>query len=296
VESFNVREFSEPRGRFARTAQRRCSSLAEWFVIVSGMTTSERPCILLANDDGIHAPGLQAMADALRAWGDVTVVAPSIEQSGVGHSITYLHPLLAHREHRGGEFFGWRVEGSPADCVKLGILEFCPRRPDVVVSGINSGCNVGINVLYSGTVAAAIEGAFFGIPAVAVSQWLETPPDYAATARRAVTLIRQLLPLAPGGGMLWNVNFPAKQPDWPVGVRVTSMGVRRHSETMERRTDPRGRSYYWTGWEPIRSQHHDPGTDLEALQQGYVTITPLRFDLTDTSSQAALEQTSWNLE
>jgi 5'-nucleotidase len=250
----------------------------------------------LANDDGIHSPGLHALADALRAWGDVTVVAPQIEQSGVGHTITYLHPLLAHREHRGGEFFGWRVEGSPADCVRLGILEFCPRKPDVVISGINAGCNVGINVLYSGTVAAAIEGAFFGVPSIAFSQWLDVaPPDYVAAARRAVALAQQILPLSPGAGTLWNVNFPANQPDWPCGVRVTSMGVRRNTETMERRVDPRGRTYYWTGWEPLRSQHFDPGTDLEALQQGYITITPLRFDLTDHLAQTALEHHAWSL-
>jgi len=260
------------------------------------MSDPSRPCILLANDDGIYSPGLQAMADALAEWGDVTVVAPSIEQSGVGHTITYLHPLLAHHEHRADKFFGWRVEGSPADCVRLGILEFCPRKPDLVISGINAGCNVGINVLYSGTVAAAIEGAFFGIPAIAVSQWLESPPDYAATASRAIALAKQLLPLSPMAGMLWNVNFPANQRDWPCGVRVTSMGVRRHTETLERRKDPRGRTYYWTGWEPIRSQHFDPGTDLEALQQGYITITPLRFDLTDSISIAALEKVSWNIE
>jgi 5'-nucleotidase len=259
------------------------------------MTTSARPCILLANDDGIHSPGLHALADALRTWGDVTVVAPAVEQSGVGHSITYLHPLLAHREHRHGEFFGYRVEGSPADCVRLGILEFCPRKPDVVISGINSGCNIGINVLYSGTVAAAIEGAFFGVPSIAFSQWVDAPPDYEVTAQRARALAQQILPLAPNAGTLWNVNFPANQRDWPCGVRVASMGVRRHSETLERRVDPRGRNYYWTGWEPIRSQHFDPGTDLEALQQGYVTITPLRFDLTDVQVLPALQAVPWLL-
>ncbi len=243
--------------------------------------STARPCILLVNDDGIHAPGLAAMAAALEDWGDVTVSAPAIEQSGVGHSITYLHPLLAHREHRDGKFFGWRVEGSPADCVRLGILQLCPRRPDVVVSGINAGCNIGVNVLYSGTVAAAIEGAFFGIPSIAVSQWIDAPPDYAATAARAVDIIREHCLPSSGLGLLWNVNFPACQADWPRGVQLTEMGVRRHSETLQERIDPRGRPYYWTGWEPIRSQHSDPGTDLEAIQQGYISITPLRFDLTN---------------
>lgn len=250
--------------------------------------TCERPMILLVNDDGIYAPGLQALRDELVNWGDVTVAAPAAEQSGVGHSITYLHPLLAHREFRGGEFFGWKVEGSPADCVRLGILEFCPRSPDVILSGINSGCNIGVNILYSGTVAAAIEGAFFGVTSIAVSQWIESPPDYGATARRAVALARQLLEHSPAPGALWNVNFPANSSGWPRGVQVTSMGVRRHTETIERRRDPRGRTYYWTGWEPIRSQHSDPGSDLEALQQGFVTVTPLRFDLTETSRLSQL--------
>ncbi|MBI1345714.1 5'/3'-nucleotidase SurE [bacterium] len=242
--------------------------------------TAERPRILLVNDDGIHAPGLHALRDALEDWGDVTVVAPAMEQSGVGHSITYLHPLLPHREYRNGEFFGWRVEGSPADCVRLGILAICPEKPDVILSGINSGCNIGVNVLYSGTVAAAIEGAVFGITSIALSQWLDTPPDYAATARKAVVIARDLWKTSPAGA-LWNVNFPANQPDWPTGIEFTTMGVRRHSETVERRLDPRGRAYYWTGWEPIRSQHADPGSDLEAMQQGRITITPLRYDLTD---------------
>lgn len=241
--------------------------------------TDHRPCVLLVNDDGIHAPGLAAMRAALAQWADVTVSAPAIEQSGVGHAITYLHPLLAHREHRDGEFFGWRVEGSPADCVRLGILQLCPRQPDLVVSGINAGCNIGVNVLYSGTVAAAIEGAFFGIPSIAVSQWIDAPPDYATTAERAVEIIRQLYASEPET-RLWNLNFPAVHPGWPKGLQWTRMGIRRHSETLEQRIDPRGRPYYWTGWEPIRSQHSDPGTDLEAIQQGYVSLTPLHFDLT----------------
>jgi 5'-nucleotidase len=242
--------------------------------------TDARPCLLVVNDDGIHAPGLSALAAALQTWGDVTVVAPAVEQSGVGHSITYLHPLLAHKEYHGADFFGWRVEGSPADCVRLGILKLCPRKPDVVISGINAGCNIGVNVLYSGTVAAAIEGAFFGVPAFAVSQWIDARPDFTATATRAVPLIQSLLQQEVPAGTLWNINFPSNDAGWPLGTMFTKMGIRRHSETMQERIDPRGRPYYWTGWEPIRSQHSDPGTDLEAIQQGYISLTPLHFDLT----------------
>ncbi|HVJ69739.1 MAG TPA: 5'/3'-nucleotidase SurE, partial [Caulifigura sp.] len=146
--------------------------------------------ILLANDDGIHAPGLRALQKELRTLGEVQVVAPLVEQSGVSHRITYLHPILVKEIFDAdGSHFGWAVDGSPADCVKLGVLEFCTEKPDLIVSGINSGANVGINVLYSGTVAAAIEGAICGITSIAVSlQQGAMPPDYAATARGAVRL------------------------------------------------------------------------------------------------------------
>lgn len=251
--------------------------------------------ILLVNDDGIHSPGLHAMAAELRRWGDVTIVAPAVEQSGVGHSITYLHPLVVHKEHRQGAFFGWKVEGSPADCTKLGILELCPNKPDVVISGINTGSNVGINVIYSGTVAGAVEGAFFGIPSIAVSQWTEPPADYERTARLAAALCRQLLDRSTPDSLLWNVNFPANKPSWPLGAKLAAMGVRRHTEAVEKRTDPRGRTYYWSGLNPIKSHHRDPGTDIHDLMDGYVTITPLRFDLTANETLHRLQSESWTL-
>lgn len=252
--------------------------------------------ILLTNDDGIHAPGLGALAAALRSWAEVTIVAPVVEQSGVGHSVTYLHPLLAHREYRQGEFFGWKVEGSPADCVKLGVLEFCPKKPDLVISGINHGANVGINVLYSGTVAAAIEGAFFSVTSIALSQWMESVPDWTRTASLAVPICRQIAERTSTPGQLWNVNFPSHRPGWPRGVQTVAMGVRRKRETIEKRTDPRGRPYYWTGLEPISGHAHDPGTDVQALLEGYVTISPLQFDLTDRSRLVELANHTWSLD
>lgn len=236
--------------------------------------------ILLVNDDGIHSPALHALHAELRQWGNVTVVAPAVEQSGVGHSITFLHPLVAHKEYQNGEFFGWKLEGSPADCVKLGVLEFCPSKPDVVVSGLNTGANIGINVLYSGTVAAAIEGAFFGIPSFALSQWMDGPPDFVATSKRAIPVCQQLLPKS-RPGLLWNVNFPPPKNNWPNGVKFVSMGVRRVAEEVERRIDPRGRTYYWSGLNPIRSHLTDDGTDIKHLQEGFITVTPLHFDLTE---------------
>lgn len=244
--------------------------------------------ILLVNDDGIHAPSLRAIYNELRQWGDVTVVAPAVEQSGVGHSITYLHPLVAHKEYQNGEFFGWKLEGSPADCVKLGVLEFCPTRPDVIISGLNAGANVGINILYSGTVAAAFEGAFFGIPSFALSQWMDGPPDFAATSRRAIPICQKLIPQS-RPGMLWNINFPPPKPDWPRGLRFVSMGVKRMTEEIERRVDPRGRTYYWSGLNPIKSHTAEAGSDIKELQEGYITVTPLHFDVTEQPLLAELQ-------
>ena len=149
--------------------------------------------ILLTNDDGVYAPGLAAMERELRKIGDVSVVAPATEQSGVGHSITFLSPLIAKEIFEGDRHRAWAVEGSPADCVKIGVFEFCPRRPDLVVSGINGGLNAGINVLYSGTVAAAIEGAFFGITSVAVSLEYDEHAQFDKAARMAREIIQQIL-------------------------------------------------------------------------------------------------------
>ena len=164
--------------------------------------------ILLTNDDGIYAPGLAAMQRELSRLGEVCVVAPATEQSGVGHSITYLTPLILKEVFVDDQHWGWAVEGSPADCVKIGVAEFCPRRPDLVVSGINGGLNVGINVLYSGTVAAAIEGAFFGITSMAVSLQFDENAQFEKAARLARTIIEQVLEKKGPEPQLFNMNIP----------------------------------------------------------------------------------------
>ncbi|WP_437230535.1 5'/3'-nucleotidase SurE [Planctomicrobium sp. SH661] len=251
--------------------------------------------ILLVNDDGIHAPGLRAMHAALKELGDVHVVAPLVEQSGVSHRITYLHPILIKEIQHEGEHYGWAVDGSPADCVKMGVLELCHGEPDLIVSGINSGANVGINVLYSGTVAAAIEGAFFGITSIAVSLAQGTPPDYQATAIRALHLIRQLLKNQPKKGMLWNVNFPNTTPEGPRGVKLVSMEVNRHADTIEKRIDPRGRPYYWSGLDPMKNHKLASGYDVNELHEGFATVTPLHFDLTESSVLKELAPVNWTL-
>ncbi|TWT52213.1 5'-nucleotidase SurE [Thalassoglobus neptunius] len=250
--------------------------------------------ILLVNDDGIYAPGLRALVEPLQKIGSVTVVAPLVEQSGVGHLVTYLRPITAKKVLEGGTDFGWGVDGSPADCVKLGVLEFCDGEPDLIVSGINSGANVGINVLYSGTVAAAIEGAFFGITSVALSLSQGKPPNYDNVAQRAVPLIQKLLKTVSRPGTLWNVNFPDTTPEGPRGIRMARMAVRRHTETVDKRIDPRGRPYYWSGLDPILNHELDPGTDVKELLDGWATVTPLHFDLSENSILDECQSICWD--
>jgi 5'-nucleotidase len=239
--------------------------------------------ILLTNDDGIYAPGLAAMERQLRQLGDVTVAAPLIEQSGVGHAITYLTPLMCrevYTEERVKR--GWAVEGSPADCVKLAICALLPERPDLVVSGINSGMNAGINVLYSGTVAAAIEGAFFGITSIAVSLEYHDAPRYDIAAEKAAKIIEQLLAQKNAAGHLYNLNIPMRALTNSAQLKVVPMATIPWGEDFQQRTDPRGRPYFWAnGLQP----DPPPGvtTDLSELRAGNMTLTPLKFDMTDAS-------------
>jgi 5'-nucleotidase len=235
--------------------------------------------ILLTNDDGIHAPGLAAMERELQRLGDVCVVAPAHEQSGVGHSITFLSPLVCREVYDGDRRRGWAVEGSPADCVKIGIFEFCSPRPDLIISGINGGLNAGINVLYSGTVAAAIEGAFFGITSVAVSLEFDAHAQFDKAAGIAARLIEQMLQREQAAGQLFNINIPTAAVRGRPEVHIVPMGVERYGEHFLKRKDPRGRDYYWaTGDPPPR--HGDRETDLSALEKGFVTVTPLQYDMT----------------
>jgi 5'-nucleotidase len=249
--------------------------------------------ILLTNDDGIYAPGLAAMERALTRLGNVCVVAPAVEQSGVGHSITFLSPLMAKEVFDGERRRGWAVEGSPADCVKLALAEFCPRMPDLLVSGINGGLNLGINVLYSGTVAGATEGAVFGIPSVAVSLEYDEHAQFDRAGEMAVRLIKQILARRDGDPhCLYNINIPTAAMHRPCEVRVLPMATVGWPAEFDRRVDPKGRRYYWATGTPAVPEQGEL-TDLEAWQQGYVTLTPLRIDRTE---RAMLERMrDWNL-
>ena len=251
--------------------------------------------ILLTNDDGIYAPGLAALEHQLRQLGEVYVVAPATEQSGVGHSITYLTPLVVKEVFVRDKRWGWAVEGSPADCVRLGASEFLPRRPDLVVSGINFGLNAGINVLYSGTVAAAIEGAFFGITSVAVSLGFSEQPPFDRAAQIARTVIAQILERKGPGPQLYNMNIPTAAVDLQdPQVRVVPMDVVQYGEKFERRVDPWGRDYYWaTGRPSPAPAAHE--TDLTALAKGFVTLTPLDYNMTRLATLAEMEHWEFRL-
>lgn len=248
--------------------------------------------ILLTNDDGIYAPGLQALERELRQIGDVCVVAPATEQSGVGHSITFLSPLICKEVFEGDRRRGWAVEGSPADCVKLGIFEFCPQRPDLVVSGMNGGLNAGINILYSGTVAAAIEGAFFGITSIAVSLEFDEHSNLDKAAHQAVKIVRQILEHKNDEPQLYNLNIPTAAIEKQAEVRVVPMGVARYGEEFIRRKDPKGRTYYWATNEPPPPPG-DLETDITALEKGFITLTPLQYDMTKSGELKTME--SWDL-
>lgn len=236
------------------------------------------PLLLVTNDDGVHAEGLAALAGALEDLGDVFVIAPEREQSASSHALTLHRPLRVQQVRE--RWFA--VNGTPSDCVNLGVLGLLPERPALIASGINHGSNLGDDVTYSGTVSAAMEGTLLGVPSVAVS--LAEGGDFAEAARvarlvAARTLVERLPPKT-----LLNVNVPARPPR---GIRVTRLGHRVYMDKIVEQRDPRGRTYYWIGageprWEALE------GTDMAAVHEGYVSITPLHLDFTDHRALALM--------
>jgi 5'-nucleotidase len=254
--------------------------------------------ILLTNDDGIRAPGLAAAYRELTKLGDVQVVAPETVQSATGHGITLHTPLLTSRVEVEGTFVGTAVDGRPADCVKLAVAKILPRQPDLVVSGINSGANVGINVIYSGTVAAAIEAAFLGLPSIALSLYLrsEIPIDYARTAELGRQVVEQILKAGLPPGRCVSVNLPPlRKGESPAGVRVVRQCTRAWTDTYEQRIDPRGEPYFWNR-SVFTLGNTEADTDVAALRDGFITITPLHFDLTHYAMLREWEGREWNAE
>ncbi|HOO21428.1 MAG TPA: 5'/3'-nucleotidase SurE [Kiritimatiellia bacterium] len=245
--------------------------------------------ILLCNDDGIYAPGIHALHDAVKDLGEVHVVAPDGERSAISHGITLTQPLHTRSWPPGGPPFGTAVSGTPADCVKLAVSLLLDPKPDLILSGINLGPNAGISVLYSGTVSAATEGPIMGIPSIALSLDTFTDPDWDAAARVSRALVTQIVrgTLAIAPGIFWNVNIPNRPYDQLAGLRITRMGSSRFVEKYERREDPWGNPYYWMTGELFENGDMS-GTDLEALREGFVSLSPIGLDHTEHAAIQAL--------
>jgi 5'-nucleotidase len=248
--------------------------------------------ILITNDDGILAPGLLALKAALSELGEVTAIAPERPRSACGHAVTLHKPLRLSHVHLPDGSEGFACNGTPADCVALGVHGHAGPRPEVIVSGINLGPNAGWDLTYSGTVAAAMEAVIYGLPAVAVSIDAYEATDFGPAARFAAYLTGRLLahPLPPDTFL--NVNVPAVPADQIAGVAVTTQGRAVFEGELEERHDPRGRAYYW--WTGARLEDQTtPGTDVAALAQRRISVTPVKIDLTDHSLLAELER--WDL-
>ncbi len=235
--------------------------------------------ILLTNDDGIYSLGLCALYEAFTQDGhEVAVVAPESEKSAVGHAITLADPIRVKRITRAGETFGWAINGTPADCVKLGINALLKEKPDMIISGINLGANAGINILYSGTVSAATEAAIMGIKAIAVSIDTFTDPQFCTAAFYVKDLATWFL-TENSDCLAINVNVPSLPANKIAGIKVTVQNTQCFMERFEKRKDPRGNIYFWQCTSAIH-QIEEEDSDLAWLQKGYITITPLKFDLT----------------
>jgi 5'-nucleotidase len=234
---------------------------------------------LLTNDDGIYAQGLASLTRELSQDAECIVVAPEIEQSAVGHAITIFRPLMVRKARKNGNFLGYAVAGTPADCVKIGICELAGGPVDLVVSGINRGANVGINVLYSGTVSAATEAAIQGIPSMAISLDTHQEADFSTAARFARRMAAFILE-HPLPHVALNVNVPAIPEEEIRGVLVAKQGRARLMESYDRRIDPRDNIYYWLAGETELPVHEDEESDGSALKRGMITITPICYDLT----------------
>jgi 5'-nucleotidase len=239
-----------------------------------------RPRILVTNDDGVAATGLRALAAALRQIAQVDIVAPDHNWSASGHSKTMDRPLYVRATTLADGSPATMTSGSPSDCVAMALLGLLPSRPDLVVSGINQGANLSTDLVYSGTVAAAREAVFAGVPAIAVSLNSVSSDEYGPAAAFCVCLAQQLLAQRWEKPAFLNVNVPALPASAIRGVQVTRLGTRVYRDALVAREDPRGRPYYWIGGEPPTGIA-EPGTDFGALNEGYISVTPVSTDLTD---------------
>ncbi|MGD8305940.1 MAG: 5'/3'-nucleotidase SurE [Ignavibacteria bacterium] len=249
--------------------------------------------ILVTNDDGIDSAGIAALQKALSEIGEVTVVAPRQEQSAVGHGITMQIPLRVTEYYKDGIFFGYAVDGTPADCIKMGMRNIMKENPDLVVSGINHGSNTAINIIYSGTVSGAREAAIMDVPSIAISVTNHRVKDFAYAGEIAKMLAVKIKEHGLPKGTLLNVNVPDIPREEIAGILVTQQGKSKWDDVYEKRTDPYGRDYYW-----LTGRMMEVDTDIKfdqvAIKKKFVTVTPIHFDLTDYETYENMK--SWNIE
>ncbi|MDD3806741.1 MAG: 5'/3'-nucleotidase SurE [Candidatus Marinimicrobia bacterium] len=255
----------------------------------------EKPSFLLVNDDGIVAPGLQALADALSGLGSLTIVAPEKERSATGHAITLHDVIYPRKYYKNGKFFGIAISGMPADCSKFALHKLMKKLPDLVISGINLGSNTGYNVLYSGTVAAAAEGTIMGIPSLAVSLTTYVDPHFEPAQIFIRHVVEKILEKGLPKGVLLNINVPNVCSLSDIqGVEITRQGSAQWREIFVERINPKQEPYYWLSGEKVAGTEAAE-TDEAAILEQKISITPLKFDLTDIKALSSLKSYGFNL-
>lgn len=258
------------------------------------MAEKKRPVILVTNDDGVTAPGIQNLVEAVKDLGKVVVVAPDKPQSGMGHAITIGVPLRLHKVNYFGDIEAYQCTGTPVDCVKLAVDKVLHSKPDICISGINHGANHSINVIYSGTMSAAVEAAIESIPSVGFSLLdYSLDADFAGARKFARIIVEQVLKGIPDKHMVLNVNVPAVPADEIKGIKICRQAYAKYEEDFLERDDPHGRKYYWLTGEFV---NFDEGkdTDVWALANNYVSLVPVQFDLTHYKLKDQLEK-DWNI-
>ncbi len=249
--------------------------------------------ILVSNDDGIDSLGISALVKSLKEIAEVTVVAPQYEQSAVGHAITMKIPLRVTPYYKNGDFFGYAVDGTPADCVKMGIRNIMKEAPDLVVSGINHGSNTAINIIYSGTVSAAREATIMDVPSIAISITSHDAKDFSYAAQLAKRLALKMKSYKLPIGTMLNVNVPDVPKEQIAGIIVTKQGKAKWDDIYEQRKDPYGRDYYWLTGKLLEV---DTNSDIDqaAIRNNFVSVTPIHFDLTDYDTFEKMK--GWHIE
>jgi 5'-nucleotidase len=254
----------------------------------------EEPVILITNDDGITAPGIKSLVEAVRDLGKIVVVAPDKPQSGMGHAITIGHPLRLHAVSAFEGIEAYSCTGTPVDCVKLAVDKVLHRKPDICLSGINHGANHSINVIYSGTMSAAVEAAIESIPSVGFSLLdYSIDADFSGARKYARMIVEEVLRTTPDKHQVLNVNFPAVDASLIKGVRICRQAYAKYEEDFMERNDPHGRKYFWLTGEFVNM---DKGTDTDvwALENNYVSVVPVQFDMTNYVLKDKLEK-AWKL-